>query len=86
MGHLRMEAAGGVVGTAKSKTFTLTDVNVDRFAAWAQARFANGASLTPAQALSAWADFVFNRTKDDILNYERSLAAIANEPPDFTAT
>jgi L-aminopeptidase/D-esterase-like protein len=90
MGHFRMEVAGGVVGTAKGKTFTLSDANVNRLAAWAQARYttSNGAVVVPTvpQALAMWADEVFNRTRDDILNYERAQAAIANQPPDFTAT
>jgi L-aminopeptidase/D-esterase-like protein len=90
MGHFRMEVAGGVVGTAKGKTFTLSDANVNRLAAWAQARYTtgNGSPVVPTvnQALVMWADEVFNRTRSDILSYERAQAAIANEPADFIAS
>lgn len=89
MGHFRMEVAGGVVGTAKGKTFTLSDANVNRLVAWAQARYAkvNGTPIVPtiAEALILWADTVFVRTRDDILNYERAEVTKANEPPDFAA-
>jgi hypothetical protein len=86
MGSVRIEVAGGVVGTAKGKTFTVSDADVNRLVAWAQARFANGSTPTVLQALVAWADSVIARTRDDVLNYERAEALIAHQPPDFTAT
>lgn len=95
MGSITFQAVGDASIGTKTKTYAISDADMNRFAAWAIAKFAtqptngnpNPPALTVAQALSAWADSVMAMTKADVVARERTAAldAVAPPPP-FVAT
>ncbi len=82
MGSLTFQLVGdGTVGT-KTKTYTISDADVNRFVAWAQHRYDVGPPpvgvtlpLTITQALVVWADQVVANAKNGIQQYESQVAA-----------
>jgi hypothetical protein len=95
MGSLTFQAVGDATIGTKTKTYTISDANMDRFAEWAIATFSprptngepNPTPLTVAQALAAWADWIVERTRQEIIQRERNLALGAvPPPPPFTST
>jgi len=78
MGAVTFQVVGdGTVGT-KTKTYTVSDADVNRLVAYGQSlAAANGVSNpTVTQGLLAWADRVMVITKMDVRGYEQQQAAV----------
>lgn len=82
MGSLTVQVIGDATVGTKSKTFTVSNTDINRFVAACQAKAATAAvpSPTVAQALSAFADSVWAKAKTDTLNFEADAAAAAIQP------
>ena len=91
MGALTFQLVGDASVGTKTKTYTVSNADVNRFVAWAIAKYAiaptpkipNPPALTPAQAVAAWADATVNDLKMGVVNMEKvtALKAVANPPP-----
>lgn len=82
MGSLTIQVIGdGTIGT-KTKTFTISNADVNRFVAAWQSRAATVAVPSPTitQALVAFADNVMGSAKADTLDFEFRTAAAAIQP------
>jgi hypothetical protein len=68
------------VGTVQ-RQFSVTDANINRLVAWAQAIFrrAGEAPLTADQALRRWMAWTLEQTRGSVLNHEHNNTA----PPPF---
>lgn len=95
MGSLTFQIVGDASVGTKTKTYAVSDADVNRFVAWATAQYAtkrtvavpNPPALTVAQALNAWANEVVNGMKNNVVTRENSVAlAAVPPPPPFTAT
>lgn len=76
MGSITFQVVGdGSVGT-KTKTYTVSDADVNRLVAYgvSLATTPQVPSPTVAQALLAWADRAMALAKSDVLSYERTNA------------
>lgn len=90
MGNITISVTGDASVGTKSKVFVVSDADVNRLVAYAQANFAtpptngnpNPPALTGAQALLAWAQTIIDQTKTAVPAYERSIVA---PPPVFNA-
>lgn len=91
MGSVTFQVIGDASVGTKSKTFTVSDADVNRLVAYAREVYATPATvgnptpptLTVTQALLAWANAMMDQTKGAVVGYERS----AQPPPGvFTAT
>lgn len=79
MGTITFQVVGdGSVGT-KTKTYTVSDADVNRLVAFAQAIAANNGVSNPnvTQGLLAWADRMMSETKTGVRAYEQAIAAAA---------
>lgn len=78
MGSVTFQVVGdGTVGT-KTKTYTVSDADVNRLVAYgkALATAAGIANPTVTQGLLAWADREMTKAKVDVLVYEQELATV----------
>lgn len=86
MGTITITVVGDASVGTKSKTYNLSDANINRLVAWTKTAFATTPTvavpsppvLTTAQALVAWADKFIARTKQDVLasEYNASINAV----------
>lgn len=75
MGSITIQVIGdGTVGT-KSKTYTVSDADVNRLVAFGKSMV--GGSPTVTQGLVAWADKVIADTKSAVRAYENAVATAA---------
>lgn len=78
MGSITVQLVGdGTVGT-KTKTYVVSDADVNRLVAYAKSLV--GGNPTVAQAASAYADAILTLTKTNIFQYEQGVAANAISP------
>jgi len=95
MGSITFTGVGDASIGTKTKTYTISNADMNRFAAWAIVTFAtkptnavpNPPALSVAQAMSAWADWCMAETKTRVVARERAIAQAAVAPtPPFVAT
>jgi hypothetical protein len=95
MGSITFQGIGDASIGTKTKTYAVSDADMNRFKNWAIVRFAtpktvanpNPPALTVNQALVAWADWCMTKTKAEVVEYERNAALMAvAAPPPFVAT
>lgn len=82
MGSITFQVIGdGTVGT-KTKTYTVSDADINRLVnCWKTLGATNAVpSPTVAQALLAWADHEISDTKSSVLQFEQAAAAAAIGP------
>ena len=78
MGSITFQVTGAT-GVSHSKTFTVTNPNINRMIA----QIKDGEpGLTTVQAIERWAELMMNITKDRVVGHERAAAAV----PPFDAT
>jgi hypothetical protein len=83
MGAITFQVIGDASVGTRTKTFAVSDADVNRLVAWAKAQLAQpGETLTTPQALLRWAEVSMAITKDRVVGYEKAVAA---HPP-FEAT
>lgn len=95
MGTVTIQVIGDASVGTKSKSYALSDADVNRLVNWAKSAYATAPTvqvpspppLTVAQALVAWADGVIAGTKNNVVNWERTAAqaAVANPAPIVTS-
>jgi hypothetical protein len=88
MGSITMTLVGDVSVGTKTKTYTASDADINRFIAWAKVAYATAAVPNPttAQAAVAWADAQINAMKMAVQAYEGNVARAAVVDPTWTAT
>jgi hypothetical protein len=95
MGSITFQGIGDASIGTKTKTYAVSDADMNRFKTWAIAYFAtrpthavpNPPALTVTQALTAWADWCMTNTKNLVIDRERRIALTAVTPtPPFVAT
>jgi hypothetical protein len=83
VGSITFQVVGDASVGTKTKTFTVSDADVNRLVAWAQVKFA---TPSVAGALLAWANDLMDTSRQAVITYERGEALKTVEPPAFTAT
>lgn len=89
MGSITFQVVGDASIGTKTKTYTVSNADVNRFVSWATDTFATAptlgnpspAPLTATQALAAWADWIMTQTKQRVIARETTVAANALPPP-----
>lgn len=76
MGSITIQVTGDASVGTLSKTFTVSNANIGRLVAWAQAQFDTGTPLTPPQALARWAERMIGHTQQDLMRRERETSAV----------
>lgn len=78
MGQVTFKIDAGAAGTTE-KAFTVTNANIQRMIDWIKARTPDGAAMTNAQAVEAWAQLLMGFSRQQVLEHERRALA----PPAF---
>ena len=73
MGSITFQVVGDASVGTRTKTFAVSDENINRLVAYAKGE---GADLTTPQALLKWAELMMALTKDRIIAHERAAQAI----------
>ena len=89
MGSITIQIVGDASVGTRTKTYAVSDADINRLVAWAVAAYTDAGSAppTPVQALAKWADRFIAQTKESVVGLEQrnALAAVAPPPP-FVAT
>lgn len=85
MGSITISVTTG--STTREKTFTISDANIGRLAAWAKVSLSRpgddpATPITNAQALERWAEWVMELSRGQVVSDERQRTAV----PDFGVT
>lgn len=74
MGSITFQVVGDASVGTRSKTYAVPDAHINRLVACLKA---GDAAKTAPQALLEWAELMMALTRERVLTYERSAAAIA---------
>ena len=79
MGSISFQVVGDASVGTRTKTYSVSDANINRMVAWAQSelRQPGDPALTVAQALLAWAETMMNTTRREVVSYEQRTNNIA---------